>query len=69
MPKHRIPELIKERLESVKLWEVATAQVRTFSGGMKRRLSVAISGIGDPKIVIMDEPTTGMDPVSRRHVW
>lgn len=36
---------------------------------MKRRLSVAISGIGDPKIIIMDEPTTGMDPVSRRHVW
>jgi ABC-type multidrug transport system ATPase subunit len=36
---------------------------------MRRRLSVAIALIGDPKIVILDEPTTGMDPVSRREVW
>eukprot|EP00250_Pteridium_aquilinum_P008489 c1798_g2_i1 orf=203-652(+) len=36
---------------------------------MKRRLSVAIALIGDPKIVCLDEPTTGMDPVTRRHVW
>lgn len=36
---------------------------------MKRRLTVAISAIGDPKIIFMDEPTTGMDPVSRRDVW
>jgi ABC-type multidrug transport system ATPase subunit len=41
----------------------------SFSGGMKRRLSVAISAIGDPKIIFMDEPTTGMDPVSRKDVW
>lgn len=36
---------------------------------MKRRLSIAISGLGNPKIIIMDEPTTGLDPVSRRKVW
>ncbi|KAL9439360.1 hypothetical protein AB3S75_024925 [Citrus x aurantiifolia] len=36
---------------------------------MKRRLSVAIALIGDPKLVILDEPTTGMDPITRRHVW
>jgi ABC-type multidrug transport system ATPase subunit len=36
---------------------------------MKRRLSVAISVIGNPKIIFSDEPTTGMDPVSRRDVW
>ncbi|KAJ6687980.1 ATP-BINDING CASSETTE TRANSPORTER SUBFAMILY A ABCA [Salix koriyanagi] len=36
---------------------------------MRRRLSVAISLLGDPKLVILDEPTTGMDPISRRHVW
>ena len=53
----------------VNLWNVADNEVRTFSGGMKRRLSVAISGIGDPRIIIMDEPTTGLDPVSRRKVW
>jgi ABC-type multidrug transport system ATPase subunit len=40
-----------------------------FSGGMKRRLSVAISSIGNPRIIFLDEPTTGMDPVSRRDVW
>lgn len=45
------------------------AQVGSFSGGMKRRLSVAIATIGDPKIIFFDEPTTGMDPVSRRNVW
>lgn len=36
---------------------------------MKRRLTVAMSAIGDPKILFLDEPTTGMDPVSRRDVW
>ncbi len=41
----------------------------SFSGGMKRRLSVAIALTGSPQIVYLDEPTTGMDPVSRRQVW
>lgn len=43
--------------------------VNTFSGGMKRRISLAISAIGNPKIILMDEPTTGMDPKTRRGVW
>jgi len=62
-------EVIKEKLESVGLYNVRNKKAGSFSGGMKRRLSVAISCIGDPKIIFMDEPTTGMDPVSRRHVW
>jgi ABC-type multidrug transport system ATPase subunit len=37
--------------------------------GMKRRLSLAISTLGNPKIIIMDEPTTGMDPKSKREAW
>jgi ABC-type multidrug transport system ATPase subunit len=41
----------------------------TYSGGMKRRLSVALSTVGDVKIVFFDEPTTGLDPLSRRRVW
>ena len=49
--------------------DVKNAQVGSYSGGMKRRLSVAISAIGNPKIIFFDEPTTGMDPVSRRAVW
>lgn len=43
--------------------------ISTFSGGMKRRISLAISTIGSPNIIFMDEPTTGMDPKSRRDVW
>jgi len=64
-----IPVLARERLEAVRLWKVRDRKAGTYSGGMKRRLSVAISTIGDPKIVFMDEPTTGMDPLNRRHVW
>lgn len=56
-------------LEKVKLNEVRNKLVETFSGGMKRRLSVAIAFIGNPRIVYLDEPTTGMDPISRRYVW
>lgn len=59
----------EELLKSVGLFDVKDARSSSFSGGMKRRLSVAISAIGNPKIIFMDEPTTGMDPVSRRDVW
>ena len=48
---------------------VKNAQAGTFSGGMKRRLSMAIAFIGDPRIVFLDEPTTGMDPKNRRYIW
>jgi len=43
--------------------------VSTLSGGQKRRLSVAISAIGDPRVIFLDEPTTGMDPKTRAEVW
>ena len=56
-------------LERVKLTGAAKQTTKTYSGGMKRRLSVAISLLGNPKIVYLDEPTTGMDPISRRYVW
>jgi ABC-type multidrug transport system ATPase subunit len=64
-----ISEEVERRLQDVDLDKVGDKLVGTFSGGMKRRLSVAISAIGDPKIIFMDEPTTGMDPASRRQVW
>ena len=51
------------------LFDVKYAQSSTFSGGMKRRLSVAISAVGDPKVLFLDEPTTGMDPEVKRQVW
>jgi len=69
VPRSALPKLIEERLGAVRLLKVKDKNAGSFSGGMKRRLSVAISTIGDPKIVFMDEPTTGMDPVNRRHVW
>lgn len=48
------------------LYEVRHKQVKTYSGGMKRRVSLAISAIGNPKIIFLDEPTSGMDPKTRR---
>eukprot|EP00873_Tetraselmis_striata_P004628 jgi/Tetstr1/424892/TSEL_015387.t1 len=58
-----------ELLHRVKLTDSATIRTASYSGGMKRRLSVALAMLGDPKVIYLDEPTTGMDPVSRRHVW
>uniref|UniRef100_A0A2P2MFL1 ABC transporter family protein n=1 Tax=Rhizophora mucronata TaxID=61149 RepID=A0A2P2MFL1_RHIMU len=62
---------VEESLKSVNLFNggVADKQVGKYSGGMKRRLSVAISLIGDPKVVYMDEPSTGLDPASRSNLW
>lgn len=51
------------------LQKKADCLVSTLSGGMKRRLSVAISIVSDPKIIYLDEPTTGLDPESRRQLW
>ncbi|KAG5537221.1 hypothetical protein RHGRI_024609 [Rhododendron griersonianum] len=62
---------VEESLSSVNLLNggVADKQAGKYSGGMKRRLSVAISLIGDPKVVYMDEPSTGLDPASRNELW
>ncbi|KAL7098741.1 hypothetical protein ACP275_09G036700 [Erythranthe tilingii] len=62
---------VEESLKSVNLFHGGVADKKTgkYSGGMKRRLSVAISLIGDPKVVYMDEPSTGLDPASRNMLW
>ncbi|KAK7317242.1 hypothetical protein RJT34_01301 [Clitoria ternatea] len=64
-----IQSISQTSLAEVKLTDAAKVRAGSYSGGMKRRLSVAIALIGDPKLVILDEPTTGMDPITRRHVW
>ncbi|KAL6888888.1 hypothetical protein ACP4OV_009914 [Aristida adscensionis] len=64
-----LAEAIKQSLESVRLLDVADKHVSEYSGGMKRRLSVAISLIGSPKVVYMDEPSSGLDPSSRKALW
>ncbi|KAE8670772.1 hypothetical protein F3Y22_tig00112107pilonHSYRG00025 [Hibiscus syriacus] len=64
-------QAVEDSLKSVNLFHggVADKQAGKYSGGMKRRLSVAISLIGDPKVVYMDEPSTGLDPASRNSLW
>ncbi|KAJ3683353.1 hypothetical protein LUZ60_013580 [Juncus effusus] len=64
-------QAVEESLKSVNLFNggVGDKQAGKYSGGMKRRLSVAISLIGDPKVVYMDEPSTGLDPASRNNLW
>ncbi|CAG7723164.1 unnamed protein product, partial [Allacma fusca] len=56
-------------LSKVGLLESANVQCRKYSGGMKRRLSTAMALIGDPPVVMLDEPTAGVDPVARRQFW
>jgi ABC-type multidrug transport system ATPase subunit len=56
----------RRRLEEVRLGDAADRPAAALSGGMRRRLSVAAALMGGPRVVFLDEPTTGMDPVSRR---
>lgn len=59
-------ELVNHLLNEVNLWEVRKTAVSTYSGGMKQRFGIAQALIGDPKLVIVDEPTAGLDPQERR---
>jgi ABC-2 type transport system ATP-binding protein len=60
---------VDEALRLVELEEKASARVQGLSGGQKQRLSLACALVGDPEIVFLDEPTTGLDPQSRRQTW
>jgi len=53
----------------VNLFDVKKFPAKSFSGGMKRRLSMAIACVGNPRVILLDEPTTGMDPKNRRDIW
>lgn len=59
----------KDLLEKVDLVDAADRRVGTFSGGMRRRLDIAMSLIGNPPIIFLDEPTTGLDPEARKQMW
>jgi ABC-2 type transport system ATP-binding protein len=60
---------IEELLHKVGLWERRKSLVKTFSGGMRRRLEIARGLIHKPKVLFLDEPTIGLDPQSRRVIW
>jgi len=61
--------LADELLARFGLSDAGSRRVATFSGGMRRRLDIAMSLLGDPKVVFLDEPTTGLDPEGRLEVW
>lgn len=56
-------------LDRFSLTEAAARKVSTYSGGMRRRLDIAMSLIGNPEVIFLDEPTTGLDPEARIEVW
>jgi ABC-2 type transport system ATP-binding protein len=60
---------VSELLEQFELTDAARRPVSTYSGGMKRRLDLAMTLLGDPELIFLDEPTTGLDPRSRRAMW
>jgi ABC-2 type transport system ATP-binding protein len=60
---------VEELLQRFDLVDAAAKPVRTYSGGMRRRLDLAMTLVGDPRIIFLDEPTAGLDPRSRRAMW
>jgi ABC-2 type transport system ATP-binding protein len=69
MDKERTKQKVEELLGTVKLNEAADRRLSTYSGGMRKRLDLASSLVSDPKVLFLDEPTTGLDPQSRLDIW
>ncbi|WP_308860322.1 ABC transporter ATP-binding protein [Paenibacillus radicibacter] len=62
-------QIADDMLKRFGLTDAANRKVSTYSGGMRRRLDIALSLVGEPKIIFLDEPTTGLDPEARIEVW
>uniref|UniRef100_A0A7N8X9J3 Cholesterol transporter ABCA5 n=1 Tax=Mastacembelus armatus TaxID=205130 RepID=A0A7N8X9J3_9TELE len=69
IPAADVDREVTKVLKDLDLEKIMTAQAKNLSGGQKRKLSVGIAILGDPKILLLDEPTAGMDPCSRHQVW
>src|SRR5437879_13475636 len=69
VPRATIPGRVEQIMGMVGLWERRDSLVRTFSGGMKRRLEIARGLLHSPRVLFLDEPTVGLDPQTREPIW
>ena len=69
VPRALVPGRMREVMEMVGLWERRESLVKTFSGGMKRRLEIARGLLHSPRVLFLDEPTIGLDPQTRSSIW